>query len=199
MNTKNKNCKKIVILLVAAVLLIGGTIGGTLAWLKTTSGPVTNTFVAGNIGTLTLDETPVNQVDGKNNYVIIPGAPISKDPNVTYTSAEGISNIGDVYVFVEVSGGSWTYDDNTKKFTANELSWTVDDDWTYLSGKVFYIKTSSLTKQPIIKNNAIGVASTITEATMSDAVTAASGLTFTAYAIQAAGLDDATTAWDAVR
>ena len=45
---------KVVVLLLAVVLLIGCTIGGSVAYLMANTNTVTNTFVVGNIGNLTL-------------------------------------------------------------------------------------------------------------------------------------------------
>lgn len=47
--------KKSIALLLALMLLIGCVAGGTIAYLTTRTGIVTNTFVAGNIGDLKLE------------------------------------------------------------------------------------------------------------------------------------------------
>lgn len=94
------NAKKILVALLAVVLIVGCTIGGTLAWLKDSTETVTNTFTSGNIE-ITLDEAKVDQ-DGnfmkvetkvdtigeasrvtKNEYQAIPGKTYSKDPTLT--------------------------------------------------------------------------------------------------------------------
>ena len=197
MYAKKNSGKKVIVLLLAVVMLIGCAVGGTVAYLMTHTDPVENTFVAGNIGTLTLVESDTDEnTDGiQREYVIIPGKNIVKDPKVTYTAA-ATNDVGDVYVFVEVSGGTWTYDSSTNTFAADSLSWEVTDAWKYLSGKVFYQKVSSLSEAAIIKGNTIVVGSDIQKGDdMTAAVEAADGLSFTAYAIQAEGFaDDADTA-----
>lgn len=190
MNTKKNNSKKLIVLLLVLMLLIGSVIGGTVAFLMTKTDPVTNTFVAGNIGALTLKEsdTAVKTTDGKNTYVIIPGKNITKDPKVSYTPADA-NDLGEVYIFVAVTGGSWNYDEQTQKFIADGLSWSVAEGWTHLSGNVFYMTTSAaVDDKAFIAGNTISVATTITKgAAMNAAAAAADGLTFTAYAIQKEG------------
>lgn len=206
MYAKKNNGKKIVVLLLAIILLIGCTIGSTLAWLVADKQTISNTFVAGDIGTLRLEETltatqTATQTGNNNTYVIVPGTKITKDPKVTYTPAQA-NDVGSVYIFVEVTGGAWAYDSTDSKFIADDLSWTVADGWTYLSGNVFYMTTAeAVANKGIIAGNEIAVASTITKgADMTAAVTAANGLTFTAYAIQAEGFDGVVSdAWTAAK
>lgn len=94
-------------------------VGGTLAILSQTAGPVTNTFAVGeNIesGDFSLKETPVKYENG--NYVkdgnkltstgntynnVLPKAILSKDPTVFF-DAEKVSDMANVYMFVEVDG-----------------------------------------------------------------------------------------------
>lgn len=82
--------KKTVALLMAGVLAVGCVVGGSLAWLVSTPGAVTNTFTVGDINA-TLDEAPVDangkEITGaervtENNYTVIPGDSIDKDPTV---------------------------------------------------------------------------------------------------------------------
>ena len=62
--------------LLALVLVIGCVAGGTVAWLVAKTDPVVNTFTYGNIN-IALAETT------GEDYKIIPGKDISKDPKVT--------------------------------------------------------------------------------------------------------------------
>lgn len=81
--------KKTIALLMAGVLAVGCVVGGSLAWLVSTPGAVTNTFTVGDINA-TLDEAPVDangdKTDGprvtENAYTVIPGDSIDKDPTV---------------------------------------------------------------------------------------------------------------------
>lgn len=91
MYAKKTGIKRIAVLLLAVVLLIGGTIGGTLAWLSAQTNAVTNTFTVGNI-TIDLKEHKLNddgtldtttEVTENNNYKIVPGGTQPKDPFIT--------------------------------------------------------------------------------------------------------------------
>ncbi len=100
MNAKKIGMKAFVLIL-ALVLLIGCVAGGTIAYLMTESDTVTNTFVAGNIGTLELTETPTD------SYIVVPGHDIAKDPTVKLSG-----NNVDAYVFLEVNAAGWTYNED---------------------------------------------------------------------------------------
>lgn len=196
MYAKKNSGKKVVLVLLAIVLLIGCTICGTIAYLMTATPAVENTFVAGAIGTLTLTETDTDSetAGAQHNYTIIPGKPITKNPQVTYTPATA-NDVGSVYIFVKVTDNDWTCAEN--KFSHGGLSWTVADGWTRLGTEnVFYLTTSTaLASKSIIAGDTIEVATTITKEEIGDIATAATGLTFQAYAIQAEGFATAADAW----
>ena len=86
-----KNAKKILALLLCAVLLVGASVAGTVAYL-TSQDSVTNTFTVGKVQ-ITLDEAAVD-TDGNyvtnhdnrvktNDYHLMPGHTYTKDPTVT--------------------------------------------------------------------------------------------------------------------
>lgn len=83
-----KNAKKILALLLCAVLLVGASIAGTVAYL-TDKDDVTNTFTVGNVQ-IDLFESIVNEMGEKtggrtedgNAYHLLPGHTYSKDPTV---------------------------------------------------------------------------------------------------------------------
>ena len=79
MHVKKSTGGKLLALLVVMALLIGGAVGGTLAWLIDKTDPVVNTFTAGDIN-ITLDEP---NFDSTTAYKILPGDTILKDPTVT--------------------------------------------------------------------------------------------------------------------
>lgn len=202
---------KLGLLILAITMLVGSTLGGTLAYLTDQTASVKNTFTVGDVGDLTLTETPVDK------YVVVPGVDITKDPTVTY---EG-NNI-DAYIFVKIDGGNkWkhshqplpnNYSTNTYSVVtgnAVDLSmyFNVADGWGKLntSEDVYWRKVTATATAaaengklsfPIIENDTVYVSSAITEATIANY---ASELTFTAYAIQAAGFeDDVAGAWGAL-
>ena len=86
--TLNKKTVTLCAMLMALCLL---TVPATMSYLSASSGRVVNTFAAGAIQ-LTLDEAKVdaegNPAEGaarvtENNYSMVPGATLSKDPTVT--------------------------------------------------------------------------------------------------------------------
>lgn len=192
---------KSVFLMLALVLVIGCTIGGTLAWLTAKTSDVENTFVAGQIGTLELEEEAdqITTTEG-HQFIVIPGVDITKDPKVTYTptTAEGTVPV-DAYVFVELTGigqNKWAWNATAAQYEIKSdnnvvLSFQIADGWTVVPGvSDVYYKTSTgttgLTADAIIQDNKITVSHLITEDDVTTVATAADKLTFTAYAIQQA-------------
>lgn len=179
---------KAFVLVIAIALLIGCVAGGTIAYLMTKTTPVVNTFVAGDIGTLTLTENTGDE------YLIVPGKDIIKDPELTYEDFNVAS-----YVFLKVDAADWavtenngvyTYSIGTDDTSANpkiekEMKWTLSG-WTMLENGVYYktVAADSGTQTwKIIDGDTITVESGITMADLANDAYEKS-LTFTAYAIQ---------------
>lgn len=91
-NNRQVSVKALALLLVI-VLLVGGAIGGTFAWLMTNTDPIVNTFVAGDIQ-IELKEHVLNSegqwksndeytTTGNSAIQALPGRTIQKDPTVT--------------------------------------------------------------------------------------------------------------------
>ena len=172
---------KTLIVALAVMLVVGCAVGGTLAWLTDTTGPVVNTFTVGNID--------IDLAETTTDYKMVPGATISKDPKVTVKSGSEAC-----WLFVQV-----TESDNLGSF----ISYTVDSNWTALSGVsgVYYRDVAAATADvefSVLTNNQVTVKDTVTKAMM-DAITnqtaTAPTLTFKAYAVQKAGVASATEAW----
>lgn len=91
--------KKTIALLMAGVLAVGCVIGGTLAWLTSTTDTVVNTFTVGDIN-LTLTEEGATQSGTTltKDYKIIPGTTADKKPVLT---VENLSEKCYVYASVE--------------------------------------------------------------------------------------------------
>ena len=187
---KRKRQKKLVSLIVAAVLLAGGLIGGTLAWLIDKD-EVTNTFTVGNID-ITLTESDSGQdSDGNlntNSYKMIPGQAIIKDPVVTVEA-----DSEDCWLFVKLEK-STNYDDF--------LTHAIAAGWTELSGTndVFYREVTASTENQdfaVLSGNKVIVKSEVTKAMMDGLENAESlpTLTISAYAVQKTGFDTASAAW----
>ena len=171
--------------LMALVAVI--SIGGTIAWLKASSGPITNTFSPSNIS-LTLEETGATA--GAKSFPLLPGKDITdKDPKVDASADVAY------YVFVKVTEGNWPTllekDGLTKK-----LSYAVEEDWLPLTDvelddgeSVYYQELAagaSLTDEAILVNNTIVVSDELTDGELEAMANAKPTLTFEAYAIQKA-------------
>ena len=174
--------KKTVALLLALVLVFGVVAGGTLAWLIDKTDPVVNTFTYGNIN-ITLTEST------GNNYKIIPGKDITKDPKVTVKATSEAC-----WLFVEVK------EEGT--FVADKVTYSIADGWTKGDGtkipaNVYYREVSAVTADTdfsVLKDNKITVKDTLTKEDIKN-ITTNPTLTFTAYAVQKDGIADAATAW----
>lgn len=85
-----KKFKKALVLFLCAVLLVAGSVAGTLAYLQAKSDVVQNTFTVGDVQ-IDLDEADVNEYGVKlndnrvkaNDYKLLPGHTYVKDPTVT--------------------------------------------------------------------------------------------------------------------
>jgi len=81
--------KKVTALVLCAILLVVGSVTGTMAYLNDTSEVVTNTFTVGKVN-IKLDEAKVDEYGVKdgdtrvesNTYKLIPGHTYVKDPTV---------------------------------------------------------------------------------------------------------------------
>lgn len=168
--------------MLSAALIVCATVAGTLAWLTDKTEPVVNTFTVGDIN-ITLTES--DNLDLK----MVPGQTITKDPKVTVKDG---SEACWLFVKVEKSGN---FDD----FMTFEMA----EGWIALSGHagVYYRNvdaTNADTGFDVLKDKKVMVLETVTKTMLEGAKTNAPTLTFTAYAVQKDGINDATTAWGKV-
>lgn len=174
--------KKTLISIIAVALVICVSIGGVLAYLTSTTDEVVNTFTVGNIN-LDLTETTGNQ------YKMVPGQTITKDPKVTVKA-----NSEESYVFIKVTKST------NAKFD-DYMTYDMADGWTALDGNdgVYYREvdaTKADTNFVVIKDNTVTVKGTVTK-DMMDKLSAETypTLTFKAAAVQKAGFSAAADAW----
>ena len=173
---------KLVVAMLAVTLLIGCAIGGTVAWLTDKTTAVVNTFTYGDIN-IELTETT------GEDYKIIPGVDIAKDPKVTVKA-----NSEACWLFVKV--------EETGTFVANKVTYSIDDGWTKLTGvtgvdNVYYREVGAVTADTsfdVIKDNKVYVKDTLTKEDIKNITNPT--LTFTAYAVQKENIADAKTAWE---
>lgn len=188
---------KSMVIALAVMLIVGATIGGTIAWLMDSTAEVKNTFTVGDV-VINLKESPLNE-DGtygtpaegvQNEYQLIPGQEYKKDPTVT---VEAISEKCYLFVKFEENGNAADYIDYTSTLT-------TANGWTELEDGVWYRVVEDtdadqswhlLAEDKIVIN-----AENVTKDNMEAA--SAAELVYTAYAVQFANVADAAAAWDIV-
>ncbi|MEE1358010.1 MAG: TasA family protein [Clostridia bacterium] len=187
--------KKITVAVLVLALVLCFAIGGTLAWLKTETTPVVNTFTYGDIN-IGLSES--DDLDLK----MIPGNSIKKDPVVTVKEGSEAC-----WLFVEVKES-----ENFDSFMTYAIAegWTlyntttsgsnIQTDNTTADTYVIYREVAKTTKDELFyvlagkegyQNGYVTVNDTVTKK-MFAALTEATRptLTFTAYAVQSDNVVD---------
>lgn len=189
-----KKAKKVLLLVLCAVLLVGATVAGTLAYL-TANDSVTNTFTVGKVE-ITLDEAKVDEygveiadadrVDA-NEYKLIPGHTYTKDPTIHVAA-----NSEDCWLFVKIENG----------LGAN-ATFADQDGWTNIKAENgdstnYWYYNTIVHKSESIQN--IRVFGSFTYANLSEVPTAdaSANIQVTAYAIQADNLTTYQAAWTAL-
>lgn len=173
-----KHMPRVLLVVCLMLVVMVGSIAGTVAWLTDKTDEVKNTFTVGDVN-ITLKES--DNLDLK----MIPGKTITKDPKVTVSA-----DSEDVWLFVKL-----TESDN---FTGN-LSYEMADGWTLVTGQTnVYYYNATITKGteiPVLKDNQVKVSTEITKTEMAALKTNAPTLTVQAYACQKDHVADAVTAW----
>lgn len=159
--------KKNLTMLVALVLVVGCIIGGTLAWLTAKTDDVVNTFATSDID-VTLEES-------KEDYKMVPGWTIHKDPKTTV-----VEGSEECYLFVKVEK-SVNFDEY--------MTYEMAEGWTALENveNVYYrvVKTADMgTEFHVLKDDQVTVKGEVTKEMMAEAEKNKPALTFTAYASQ---------------
>lgn len=162
----------------AAVMLIGG---GTFAYLKGETDPITNSFRTNQVQ-VSLEETTGNE------YNIIPGTTQRKDPKVT------VNNTVDAYVFVEVADA-----------TEGLVRYAIADGWIPLDGvpNVYYRLVSAaqdVKEFSVLANDEVRYSKALENQDMTDgsgSLKTGIDLSFNAVAIQAEPFADAKEAYNA--
>lgn len=135
-------------LVLACVLLVGGVIGGTVAWLTAKTNEVTNVFTTSDIN--------VKLEEDEETFKMIPGWTIDKSPRVTVEK-----DSEDCWLFVEVTESTNLKLDDYIKYAVNTTTpVTVTDGvnhggWTQGTGKdgvptnVYYRKVTNVTADQV--------------------------------------------------
>lgn len=193
-----KSKKKVLGLLVCAVLLVVGSVMGTMAWLTSTTEVATNTFSTGDVE-ITLDEAKVTEygveVDGAdrvlaNTYKLIPGHEYAKDPTIHVSAiADGDDfDSEDCYLFVKVVNPITGIEAGTTiaQQMANEGLWTPVTE----GSNIYYYKNVVTAGTDVVVFENFTIAD---KADVADYEGTA--ITVQAYAVQADGFTDAADAW----
>ena len=196
--------KRTIALLMAVVMLFGVTVGGTIAWIQANTDEVVNTFTIGEIK-IELDEsklkddgktidTTVDRVKENNNYKMIPGNDLQKDPQVRVLDESEAC-----WLFVKV-----TPSDNF----ATYMTWEIAEGWTALDGQtgVYYREVDSMAGTDettnaefyVLKDNKVTVLDSVTESMLETAKANAPTLKIDAYAVQKDNIATAAAAWEAL-
>ncbi len=168
--------KKLLVAVLALTLVVCGTVAGTLAWLTAQSQPVVNTFTTTGI-TITLAESTGDE------YKMVPGHTINKDPVVTVESG---------------SEACWLFVAINEYNVENYIEYAIADGWTRgtnddvdvgITKEFIYRKVSAEDAKAgvsfqILKDNQVTVKPTVDAAAMTDAAANSPELTFTAIASQ---------------
>ena len=215
-NTSNKKKKKrgvsikACIVMLAVVMLLGCAIGSTVAWLTAKTDEVKNTFTYGNIDidlkehkydpeTYTLSETEYLGSNEQNNYKIIPGVDLPKDPKVIVKAG---SEKCWLFVKVERTGSFAT--SVTYALTLTEENGWKSGDGNTIPANVYYkevdvSEASNNLEIQLIERDTITVSKNLTKSDIDNLKTTTDysnpELKFTAYAIQRASFDTAEAAW----
>lgn len=192
-----KKATKILALLLCAVLLVAGSVAGTLAYL-TSQDEVTNTFTVGNVK-ITLDEKDVDESetdnedceagrDRKNEYHLLPGKEYIKDPTIHIDE-----DSEECYVFVKVENDLANIEAATT--IADQMTakgWTVVDSENkiYAHEDVHSGKDENL---DVVVFEKFTIKDEIDNDTLAEYADAT--IKVTAYAIQKEGFGSANEAW----
>ena len=167
--------KKVLLLALAAVILVAGSIGGTLAWFID-SASVTNTFTVGHV-VIEASEPEWNKADA--DHKLVPGKTLIKDPTVTVKQ-----DSEKAYVFFKVTMSS---------NMAAVVTYTPASGWETITGRagIYYriVDTSDTDVSfPAFENNLLAVSTAATQADLSTISSDTMRISFAA--VQYEGMDD---------
>lgn len=181
-----------VFVMLALTMVVGCAVDGTVAWLVSESESSVSTFTLGDINIKLTGESESQPLK------IIPGVEIKRSLKVTVEP-----NSEACWLFVKVEGTNWPAIQDTNG-TA-KVSYSVaggTDDWKTLEGNpgVYYREVSAGDAQTGVVydvNCNVTVSQMLTKAEVNSIASGTQPqLSFTAYAVQRDGIDDAFRAWE---
>ena len=175
-----------VFVMLALTMVVGCAVEGTVAWLVSESESSVSTFTLGDININLTGESESQPLK------IIPGVKIERSLKVTVEP-----NSEACWLFVKVEGANWSHFPDANGTAKVSYSVDVQDGWTALNNHpgVYYREVSAEAAQ---RGDAYDVNCNVTVSQMltkAEVDSIASGtqpkLSFTAYAVQRDGIDDA--------
>ena len=180
-----------VFVMLALTMVVGCAVDGTVAWLVSESAPSVSTFTLGDININLTGESESQPLK------IIPGVKIERSLKVTVEP-----NSEACWLFVKVEGANWSHFPDANGTAKVSYSVDVQDGWTALNNHpgVYYREVSAGDAQEGAMydvNCNVTVSQMLTKAEVNSiAAETQPKLSFTAYAVQRDGIDDAVRAWE---
>ena len=183
---------KALVVILAAVLILGGIVGSTMAWLMAETDDVVNTFTYGDIN-IDLEETDTELDEdddpNTNEFEMIPGQEIEKDPTVTV-----LKDSENAWVFVKLVE-SENFDEFLTYGMAEGWAALLDAEGNAVEGVYYRYQGESAedVEIEVLNGNKVIVRPEVTKE-MLNALNAGDTenyptLTVTAYAVQYAGFE----------
>lgn len=180
-----------VFVMLALTMVVGCAVDGTVAWLVSESESSVSTFTLGDININLTGESESQPLK------IIPGVGIRRSLKVTVEP-----NSEACWLFVKVEGANWSHFPDANGTAKVSYSVDVQDGWTALNTHpgVYYREVSAEAAQrgdAYDVNCNVTVSQMLTKAEVNSiAAETQPKLSFTAYAVQRDGIDDAVRAWE---
>ena len=173
-------------------LMIFSVIGGSLAWLMTSTEPIVNVFTYGDIR-ITLTETKGEELSDGRYFKMTPGKVIEKDPKISV-----LADSEDCWLFVKI-------EESSDKALSDYIEYAIADGWTALNGVdgVYYREVSNSSDAQtfsVLKDDKVSVKGSLT-LEMLQVLNSSNypKMTFTGYAVQRDmsidAIDSAAEAW----
>lgn len=190
-----KHMPRVLLVVCLMLVVMVGSIAGTVAWLTDTTDEVKNTFTTADIA-ISLTETE-NVSNGVWTAQLVPGKSYGKNPIVKVEDDTDV----DIYLFVKVddtvsqyltytdnlAGNGWTKLNETEKVWYREVKTTDETkQWNLIGDDKVTVK-SNIVKQG---TDPVGEGNILMPADGTDL-----HLSYTAYAIQVEGFNTAELAW----
>lgn len=189
---RGNSALKVALMSFAVCLMVFSVIGGSLAWLMTSTDPIVNVFTYGDIR-ITLTETKGEELSDGRYFKMTPGKVIEKDPKISV-----LADSEDCWLFVKI-------DESSDKALSDYIEYAIADGWTALQeapGVYFRTVDNSAEAQTfsVLKDDKVTVKGSVT-LEMLQALDSSNypKMTFTGYAVQRDmsidAIDSAAEAW----